>query len=116
MNKKLFNENCRVMLEAKKIDMDMLIQAYANLNAQVGKYAYLKKKYANTGYMNGGNIWEFETAIKKRNVIEDLIKCQFIMETYDIKNSIQDMEIYITKKCCDELVELIKSDDFRVIV
>lgn len=43
MNKKDYNEKCRVSIQEHKIDFDMLIQSYANLNKQVGKYAYLKK-------------------------------------------------------------------------
>lgn len=115
MNKKEYNDNCKVLLQENKIDFDMLLQAYANLNKQVSRYAYLKKKFANSGKMNDTNIHEFNIAIQKRNVIEKVLKSNYRLSVDDIKDSIKDMAVLISQPCCDELVKLFKSDSFEIV-
>lgn len=44
MTKKQFNTQCTERLNENKVNLEMLIQAYALLDKQVSKYAYLKKK------------------------------------------------------------------------
>lgn len=115
MNKKEYNDNCKVLLQENKIDFDMLLQAYANLNKQVSRYAYLKKKFANSGKMNDTNIHEFSIAIQKRNVIEKVLKSEYSLSVDDIKDSIKDMAVLISQPYCDELVKLLKSDSFEIV-
>lgn len=115
MKKKEYNENCRTLMQENKIDADMLLQAYANLNKQVSKYAYLKKKFEHSGAMNNSNIYEFNTAIQKRNVIEKVLKSAYRLTVNEIKESAKDMTVIISQSCCDELVELINSNDFEVV-
>lgn len=115
MNKKEYNDNCKALMQENKIDFDMLLQAYANLNKQVSRYAYLKKKFANSGKMNDTNIHEFNIAIQKRNVIEKVLKSEYSLSVDDIKDYIKDMAVLISQPCCDELVELLKSDSFEIV-
>lgn len=115
MNKKDYNEKCRVSIQEHKIDFDMLIQSYANLNKQVGKYAYLKKKFEHSGILNESNIYEFNTAIQKRNVIEKILKSVYKLSVDDIKKGIKDMSVLISQNCCDELVNLINTNDFEIV-
>lgn len=49
MTKKEYNLKFKSHIDECKVDFDMLIQGYALLDKQVSKYAYLKKKYANSG-------------------------------------------------------------------
>lgn len=95
-------------MQENKIDFDMLLQAYSNLNKQVSRYAYLKKKFANRGILNEPNMHEFNVAIQKRNVIEKVLKSEFNLSVHDIK----DMTVLISQSCCDELVDLINSNSF----
>lgn len=115
MNKKDYNEKCRVSIQEHKIDFDMLIQSYANLNKQVGKYAYLKKKFEHSGILNESNIYEFNKAIQKRNVIEKILKSVYKLSVDDIKKGIKDMSVLISQNCCDELVNLINTNDFEIV-
>lgn len=115
MNKKDYNEKCKVSIEKHKIDFEMLIQSYANLNKQVSKYAYLKKKFEHSGSLNESNIYEFNTAIQKRNVIEQVLKSEYKLSVDDIKNGIKDMSVLISQSCCNELVKLINTNDFEII-
>lgn len=115
MNKKDYNEKCKSSIQKHKIDFDMLIQSYANLNKQVGKYAYLKKKFEHSGILNESNIHEFNTAIKKRNVIEQVIKSVYKLSVDDIKSGIKDISVLISQSCCDELVKLINTNDFEIV-
>lgn len=113
MNKKDYNEKCKASIQEHKIDFDMLIQAYANLDKKVGRYAYLKKKFEHSGILNESNINEFNTAIQKRNVIEQVLKSEYKLSVDDIKKGIKDMSVLISQSCCDELIELIQSHDFK---
>ena len=115
MNKKDYNEKCRVSIQEHEIDFDMLIQSYANLNKQVGKYAYLKKKFEHSGILNESNIHEFNTAIQKRNVIERVLKSEYKLSVDDIKKSIKDIAVLISQSCCDELIKLINTNDFEIV-
>lgn len=115
MNKRDYNEKCRSSIQKHKIDLDMLMQSYANLDKQVGKYAYLKKKFEHSGSLNKSNIYEFNTAIQKRNVIERMLKSEYKISTEDIKNGIKDMSVLISQSCCNELIELINANDFEIV-
>lgn len=115
MNKKDYNEKCRVSIQEHKIDFDMLIQSYANLNKQVGKYAYLKKKFEHSGIFNESNIYEFNKAIQKRNVIERVLKSEYKLSVDNIKSGIKDISVLISQSCCDELIELINTNDFEIV-
>ena len=115
MNKKDYNEKCKMSIEKHKIDFDMLIQSYANLDKQVGKYAYLKKKFEHSGILNESNIYEFKTAIQKRNVIEQVLKSAYKISVDDIKSGIKDISVLISQSCCDELVKLISTNDFEIV-
>lgn len=116
MNKKDYNEKCKSSIQDHKIDFDMLIQAYANLDKKVSRYAYLKKKFQHSGILNESNINEFNTAIQKRNVIEQVLKSEYKLSVDDIKKGIKDMSVLISQSCCDELVKLIQSHDFKTIL
>lgn len=102
-------------MQENKIDFDMLLQAYESLNKQVSKYAYLKKKFEHSGAMNNSNIYEFNTAIQKRNVIEKVLKSAFTLTVDEIKESVKDMTVLISQACCDEIVELLKSNHFEIV-
>jgi hypothetical protein len=115
MNKKDYNEKCKVSVEEHKIDLEMLIQSYANLDKQVGKYAYLKKKFEHSGILNESNIYEFNTVIQKRNVIEQVLKSEYKLSVDDIKSGIKDMSVLISQSCCNELVNLINTNDFEIV-
>lgn len=115
MNKKDYNEKCKVSIEEHKIDFDMLIQAYTKLDKQVGRYAYLKKKFEHSGILNESNIYEFNTAIQKRNVIKQVLKSKYKLSVDDIKKGIKDMSVLISQSCCDELVKVINTNDFEII-
>ena len=116
MNKKDYNEKCKASIQEHKIDFDMLIQAYTNLDKKVGRYAYLKKKFEHSGILNESNINEFNIAIQKRNVIEQVLKSEYKLSVDDIKNGIKGISILISQSCCDELIELIQSHDFKIIL
>lgn len=116
MNKKEYNDNCKSLMQENKIDFDMLLQAYGNLNKQVSKYAYLKKKFEHSGAMNNSNIYEFNTAIQKRNVIEKVLKSAFKLTVNEIKDSVKDMTVIISQPCCDNLIELLKSNSFEIVL
>lgn len=115
MNKKEYNDKCKSLILENKIVFDMLLQAYTYLDKQVGKYAYLKKKFKHSGAMNNSNIYEFNTAIQKRNIIEYVLKSVFRLSTDEIKESIKDMTVLISQASCDNLVELLKSDCFEIV-
>ncbi len=115
MNKKDYNEKCKSSIQEHKIDFEMLIQSYANLDKQVGRYAYLKKKFEHSGSLNESNIYEFNTAIQKRNVIEQILKSEYKLSVDDIKNGIKDIFVLISQGCCDELVKLINTNDFEIV-
>lgn len=115
MNKKDYNEKCKVTIEKHKIDFDMLIQSYAKLDKQVSRYAYLKKKFEHSGILNESNINEFNIAIQKRNVIEQVLKSEYKLSVDDIKKGIKDMSVLISQSCCDELVKLINTNDFEIV-
>lgn len=115
MNKKDYNEKCKVSIEEHKIDFDMLIQAYTKLDKQVGRYAYLKKKFEHSGILNESNIYEFNTAIQKRNVIKQVLKSKYKLSVDDIKKGIKDMSVLISQSCCDELVKVINTNDFEIV-
>ena len=115
MNKKDYNGKCKASIKEHKIDFEMLIQSYANLDKQVGKYAYLKKKFEHSGILNESNIYEFNTAIQKRNVIEQVLKSAYKISVDDIKSGIKDISVLISQSCCDELVKLISTNDFEIV-
>lgn len=116
MNKKDYNEKCKASIQEHKINFDMLIQAYTNLDKKVGRYAYLKKKFEHSGILNESNINEFNIAIQKRNVIEQVLKSEYKLSVDDIKNGIKGISVFISQSCCDELIELIQSHDFKTIL
>ena len=115
MNKKDYNEKCKISIQEHKIDFDMLIQSYANLDKKVSRYAYLKKKFQHSGILNESNINEFNIAIQKRNVIEKILKSEYKLSVDDIKKGIKDMSVLISQSCCDELVKLINTNDFEIV-
>jgi len=115
MTKKEYNLNYKSLINDSKVDFDMLIQGYALLDKQVGKYAYLKKKYANSGVSNESNIYEFNTAIQKRNAIEKVLKSECKLTVKDIKNCIDGIDVVMTHSNCDELVELVRSNFFELV-
>lgn len=115
MNKNDYNEKCKSSIEKHKIDFDMLLQSYAKLDKQVSRYAYLKKKFEHSGTLNESNIHEFNIAIQKRNVIEQILKSEYKFSVDDIKKGIKDMSVLISQSCCDELVKLINTNDFEIV-
>lgn len=116
MNKKDYNEKCKASIQEHKINFDMLIQAYANLDKQVSRYAYLKKKFEHSGILNESNINEFNIAIQKRNVIEQVLKSEYKLSVDDIKKGIKGISVLISQSCCDELIELIQAHNFKTIL
>ena len=115
MNKKEYNEKCKLNMQERRIDFDMLSQAYANLDKQVSRYAYLKKKFEHSGVLNESNIHEFNIAIQKRNVIEKVMRSVYKISADDIKKGIKDISVLISQSCCNELAELINSNDYEIV-
>lgn len=118
MTKKEYNTQCANLIENGQINYDMLIQAYAVLDKQVSKYAYLKKKWANEGISGQGYAEDFTNTIKKRNTIERVLKSEFHISVEDIKSEIKNdnNNVLLTIKNCDNLVELVKSNSFNVVI
>lgn len=107
MTKKQFNTQCTERLNENKVNLEMLIQAYALLDKQVSKYAYLKKKWANCDFSNEGYISEFTNAIQKRNAVEKVLKTDYHIPVDEIKSQSKGTDIQITIKNCDGLIDLI---------
>ncbi len=112
MTKKEFNQICKEYISRSEVNSDILIQCYAFLDKKVGKYAYLKKKWANGGVSNDCYAVEFKIAIEKRNQIEKIIKKCYGYSVQDIKNKINSIDILIYTGVCDSVVDLIKTNSF----
>ncbi len=115
MTKKEYNDKVTQMLNDEAIDFEMLMQGYALLDKEVGKNAYLKKKWANGGVTNDCYKVAFDIAIKKRNEIQKVLRNQFTLSDSDIKDNIKGVEVLLTRKNCDELVELLKTRSFTLM-
>ena len=115
MTKRDYNSNVSTRLGNGEVDFDMLIQGYALLDKDVSKYAYLKKKWANGGISNKCYQVEFDTAIKKRNEIQKILRKHYVLTDSDIKENSKGVEVLITRKNCDELVEMLKNRRFTVL-
>ena len=115
MNKKQYNAQCAELIDESMITFDMLIQAYALLDKQVSKYAYLKMKWKNGGMSNQCYIEFFNQSIQKRNAVERLLKSEYSLSVDDIKCKAKDTEVIITQKNCDSLVDMIKGNSFEIV-
>lgn len=113
--KRAFNEQFKTHITNKEMNLDMLLQGYAKLNREVSRLAYLKKKWANGGSSNQCYEQDFKTTIQKRNIIEKILKVSYCMDTNEIKDTINSMEILITKTNCDLLVNLLSSNDYTLL-
>ena len=113
--KRAFNEQFKAHIINKEINLDMLLQGYAKLNKEVSRFAYLKKKWANGGASNQCYEQDFKTTIQKRNIIERILKAIYCMSTDEIKETINSMEVLLTKANCDLLVNLLNSNDYILL-
>ena len=120
MTKKEYNTQCTELIENGQVDYEMLIQAYAVLDKQVSRYAYLKSKWANERISSEGYSYDFTNAIKKRNAVERILKSEFHISVEDIKSEIKkrndNNNVLMTIKNCDNLVELVKSNSFNLML
>lgn len=120
MTKKEYNTQCTNLIENGQVNYDMLMQAYAVLDKQVSRYAYLKSKWANERISGQGYAEDFTNAIQKRNAVERILKSEFHISTEDIKSEIKkkndNNNVLLTIKNCDNLVELIKSNSFKIVI
>lgn len=120
MTKKEYNTQCTNLIENGQINYDMLMQAYAVLDKQVSRYAYLKSKWANERISGQGYAEDFTNAIQKRNAVERMLKSEFHISTEDIKSETKkkndNNNVLLTIKNCDNLAELIKSNSFEIVI
>lgn len=120
MTKKEYNTQCTELIENGQVDYEMLIQAYAVLDKQVTRFAYLKSKWANERISSEGYSYDFTNAIQKRNAIERLLKSEFHISIEDIKTEIkkrnEENNVLMTIKNCDSLVELVKSKSLEIVI
>ncbi len=112
MTKKEYNEKVNQMLNNEEIDFEMLMQGYALLDKEVSKNAYLKKKWANGSLTNDCYKVAFDIAIKKRNEIQGVLKKQYHFTDIEIKDKIKKVDFLITRKNCDELVNVLKAQNY----
>lgn len=115
MNKKQINTHYKELIDNRKINYDLLIQAYALLDKQVSKYAYLKKKWENGGMSNLCYTEYFNQSIQKRNAVERLLKSEYSLSVDNIKSKARNVDVMITIRNCDSLVELVKSESYEFI-
>ena len=115
MTKKEYNEKVNQMLSNEIIDFEVLIQGYALLDKEVSKNAYLKKKWANGGVTNECYKVAFDIAIKKRNEIQGILKKQYHFSDIEIKDKIKKIDVLISRKNCDELVDVLKAQDYILV-
>ena len=113
--KRAFNEQLKIHIINKGINLDMLLQGYAKLNKEVSRFAYLKKKWTNGGASNQCYEQDFKTTIQKRNNIEKIHKVIYCMGTDEIKETINNTEVLITQANCDLLVNLLDSNDYVLL-
>lgn len=114
MTKNEFNQKCKELLSNHEISLDMLIQCYAYLDKQVGKYAYLKKKWANGGVSNACYAESFNIAIQNRNEIERILVMNYRYSINDIKRKISEVDLLLLKSNCDSIIEMVKSQSFML--
>lgn len=112
MTKNEFNQKCKELLSQNEISLDMLIQCYVYLDKQVGKYAYLKKKWANGGISNACYAESFNDAIQNRNEIERILVMNYRYSIQDIKKEISKEDLLISKSNCESIIEIVKSKSF----
>ncbi len=116
MTKKEINKKYHSMIMNDTVSRDMLIGAYTQLDKQVGKYAYLKKKYANSAN-NHSNIDAFNSAIKKRNVVERELCVKFGLSKNQITAECKVLhgEAVISGKLIDNLLEILARNTFIIV-
>lgn len=120
MTKKEYNIQCTTLIENGQVNYDMLMQAYAVLDKQVTRFAFLKSKLANERISSEGYSYEFTNAIQKRNAIESVLKSEFHIPVEDIKSDMKKRNdknnVLMTIMTCDSLVELVKSNSFQIVI
>lgn len=116
MTKKEINDNYAAMIISDIVSRDMLIGAYKQLDKQVSKYAYLKKKYANS-YNNQSNIEAFNSAIEKRNIIERELCVKLGLSKNQISAECKALpdEAVIYGKSIDMLLMTLKQNAFVIV-
>lgn len=111
MTQKETNDEYIEMLNKRTFSKDMLLSVWSILDKDVSKYAYLKKKFINAkGNINDGNIYEFDRAIQKRNIIEKFLKFEYGLNRNEIKALISELpkERIIFKKHIDDVCKMLK--------